>query len=150
MEAGTEVAEVCKRVLALRLGLASQKARRGWLVSRREEGAWRRAGASEPAHWGGTASPSSRAEGLTGCSHLAWDKATCSGATPKAPCGTPLTARANRLGPPRRPSEPIQSVSARSHTLHNSTDCPAPTPGSLRNHCEVITSDGSSERALIN
>ena len=56
LEAGTEVTNVCKWVLALRLGLAGRKARRGRLVSRREEGAWRRAGASEPTHWRGTAS----------------------------------------------------------------------------------------------
>ena len=56
LEAGTEVAEVCKWVLALRLGLAGRKARRSRLVSRTEEGAWRKAGASEPTYWSGTAS----------------------------------------------------------------------------------------------
>lgn len=56
LEAGTEVTEVCKWVLALRLGLAGRKARRSRLVSRTEEGAWRKAGASEPTQWSGTAS----------------------------------------------------------------------------------------------
>ena len=149
MEAGTEVAKVCKRVLALRLGLASRKARRGWLVSRREEGAWRRAGASEPTHWSGRVSaPAHVLKASLGVVTSRGTRPRAAEPPPRFRAALP-TARANRLGPPRRPSQPIQSVSARSHSLHNSTGCPAPTPGSLRSHCEVITSDGSSERALI-
>lgn len=107
LEAGTEVTEVCKWVLALRLGLAGRKARRGRLVSRREEGAWRRAGASAPTHWSGTASAAAHMLKASLGSHLTWDKATHTAGLPLRLCGgAHPTARTDHLGLPHRPSEP--------------------------------------------